>query len=225
MIYQQLRDYCDCVEVREADVDELINLVSMSTCWTQEPCDTFLTGERKEVVDLSSCLDECDIFTFRPFYHPYDVESFTFTLVKTEGIHETYEEIADVAYSEVGEVFRIDLPIPNCKCQPCTCGCDPEYKLLVTYDAGYDDLPDCLLPLFCEALGYIRERNSCDCTQCEPCEHKYDDDKVEVLVYNAATVRNQLKAYFVTMLAKQYTRQLSMISLCEEQSKLWGIVV
>ena len=76
----------------------------------------------------------------------------------------------------------------------------------------------------CEALQYVVERRECDCSQCQKCE-EYDDDKVEVLVENSATITNQLKAYFVTTLTRQFERQLAMISLCKRKRRLWGIVV
>lgn len=226
MIYEQLSDYCDCIKsFKEEDVDELINLVSVATCWTQQPCETFLNSERREVVRLDDCLCDCEIVRFKPYYTPFDVESFTFTLVKEVGIEEEFIPITEFNYSEVEGVFKIDPPIPNCKCGCNECSCNPTYKLVVDYTAGYEDLPDCLLPIFCEALQYIIERRSCDCTQCQTCENDYDDDKVEVLVDNAATITNQLKKYFVETLAEQYKRQLSLISLCRHRRTIWGIVV
>lgn len=225
MIYEQLSDYCDCIDVQESDVDELINLVSMATCWTQRPCETFLNSERREVIDLDDCLCPCDIVRFVPFYTPFDPESFTFTLVKEVGIEETLIPVTEFAYSEIEGVFKIDPPIPSCECGCNECSCNPKYKLVIDYEAGYEELPECLLPVFCEALQYIKERRECDCKQCQTCENKYDDDGVEVLVGNAATITNQLKAYFVTTLTEQYKRQLSLISLCRSNKWLWGIVV
>lgn len=225
MIYEQLRDYCDCIkDVKQEEVDELINLVSMATCWTQKPCETFLNSERREVIDLEDCLCDCQIVRFAPFYTPFDPESFTFTLVKEVGIEETLIPVTEFTYSEIEGVFKIDPPIPNCDCGCNECTCDPKYKLVIDYVAGYEELPECLLPVFCEALQYIQERRECDCKQCQTCEN-YDDERVEVLIENAATITNQLKAYFVTTLTEQYKRQLSLISLCRSRKRLWGIVV
>lgn len=225
MIYEQLRDYCDCIkDVKQEEVDELINLVSMATCWTQKPCETFLNSERREVIDLDDCLCDCQIVRFAPFYTPFDPESFTFTLVKEVGIEETLIPVTEFTYSEIEGVFKIDPPIPNCDCGCNECTCNPKYKLVIDYVAGYEELPECLLPVFCEALQYIQERRECDCKQCQACEN-YDDERVEVLVEDAATITNQLKAYFVTTLTEQYKRQLSLISLCRSKKRLWGIVV
>lgn len=224
-IYEQLSKQCNCMgEVKEADIDELINLVSVYTCWTQKPCETLLSGERREVIDLPDCMEDCEVFTFEPFYQPFDKESFAFTLIAQTGIEEQATEITDFTYSELDGNFKMVLPIPSCKCKP-PCGCPTKYKLLVTYVAGYEELPVCLIPLFCEALQYIKEKNNCDCEKCSTCDTKYDEDKVEVLVYDAATLTNQLKAYFIRTLTSQYKRQLSLISLCGRPSELWGFRV
>lgn len=223
-IYEQLIAYCDCVDAKEEDIDELISLISMATCWSQEPCETFLNSLREEVIDIDDCLCDCEIIKFAPFYSPFDKNSFTFTLVKQEGINETFIPIEEVAYSEVEGVFKLIPPLPNCHCMNDGCSCNPDYKLLVRYIAGYDLLPECLLPVFCEGLQYIIERRKCDCSECQECLN-YDDDRVEVLIANAATITNQLKAFFVSTLSKQYMRQLAQISLCQSRKKLWGVVV
>ena len=222
MLYDQLSDKCNCVEVRESDVDELINLISMYTCWMQEPCETFLYGERRQVIDVPDCMCDCSVFTFEPFYKPFDIESFTFTLVAQTGIEETSIAIGDVAYSETDEVFKMMLPIPNCKCKS-QCGCPTNYKLVVTYNAGFDDLPDCLIPVFCEALKYIKDKNDCPCNRCDTCDT--DDDRIEVVESEAAKLQDRLKYYFVKVLTEQYKKQLSLISICKPERKLWGFVV
>lgn len=227
MIYDQLRNYCNCIkeEITDGDIDELISLISMATCWQQKPCETFLTSVRKQVIGLPDCLDGCDTFEFEPFYAPYDVASFVFTLVSQTGTEETLTPITNAVYSTVDEVFRIDLPIPDCKCRP-ECGCPTHHKLLVEYVAGYERIPDCLLPLFCEALQYIKEMKKCNCEKCQECENKYDADKVEVLVYDAAKLTDQLKVYFIKTLTEQFKRQLSLISLCDKGlHEIWGFRV
>lgn len=222
MVFEQLKEKCNCIDVKDSDVDELINLISVFTCWTQKPCETLLTGERKEVVDLPSCICDCDTFIFEPFYRPFDPESFTFTMIEQNGATETVTTITDYTYSIVDENFRIELPLPDCKCKP-KCGCESTYKLLVTYIAGYDEIPDCLLPLFCEGLQWIEEKNKCDCTDCQPCDQNYrEDGRIDY-----STLTGTLQDYFLQMLTKQYIRQLSLISLCDNARSmaLWSVVV
>ncbi len=218
-ILGQLSEYCDCVEVKESDVNELIDLISMYTCWTKHPCETFLTSERKEVVDIPNCVCDCDVFVFEPYYRPFDADSFTFTLIEQDGITETATEITDYAYSVVDENFKIKLPLDKCGCRD-RCGCPPNYKLLVTYVAGYDLLPECLLPVFCEALQWIKIKNTCDCSECQPCDVEQEEGVIDV-----TTLTGTLQEFFLGTLTFQYVKQLSLIGLCRPQTELWGVVV
>lgn len=224
-IYEQLSEKCNCMTVKTTDVDELIQLISSLTCWQNKPCETFLLSERREVMDLPDCMDECEVFTFDPFYRPFDTESFHFTLVAQTGIEETAAEITDFAYSVVDDNYKMILPLADCKCRCKPCECVPKYKLVATYVAGYEELPDCLVSLMCEALQYIAEKNKCDCDKCQTCDNKYEDDQVPILIENADSLTLQLKNYFVRTLAGQYRKQLSLISLCQRPKDLWGFRV
>lgn len=223
-IFNQLVTYCDCVEADENDVNELITLVSMITGWMAKPCDDFLFGARREVVELPSCLD-CPM-EFRPFYHPYDVDSFSFTLVKVDGLEETSTAISDYAYSEVDELFRIDPGLPSCKCAGSNCGCEPTYKLLVTYDAGYDSLPECLLPVFCNLLEVIHAKRTCDCS-CDTCDSTYGpSDNQPVVKYKSGDVVSVfLENDLGKVLVEQYKNQLAMLNLYRTPPVYWGEVV
>lgn len=222
-IYEQLAD-CNCIdkEVTESDVDELIALISMATCWTHEPCETLETAERSEVIELPECMDDCDVYIFKPFYHPFNVESFEFRLIRYKGTDIDVIPITDYSYSDVDGEFRMKVPIPSCKCRVCTCGCEPTYKLAVTYTAGYDEIPDCLIPIFCEALRLVMEKNACDCTTCTPCQ--INGEIVEIDYSNSETIGDQLSSYLVRLFTREYKRQLSLISLCKATS-VWGVVV
>lgn len=223
MIFEQLSNKCDCVEVKEEDVKELINLISLYTCWTQKPCETFLNGERREVIDVPDCMCDCGVFTFDPIFRPFDVDSFQFTLVAQTGVNEETTIIGDAVYSEVDDVFKMVLPVPSCECKPNNCGCPTTYKLVVTYQAGYEKIPECLIPLFCEALKYIREKNDCSCDKCNTCDT--DNDRIEIIEDDAAKLEDRLKYYFAKVLTKQYQSQLSLISVCKARRDYWGIVV
>ena len=222
--FEQLTEYCDCQDVAEKDVTELINLISAYTCWANEPCETFLLGERREVRDLPDCIcDDCFVYEFEPLYAPFDPTSFEFTLVEQNGITETTSILSSYAYSEVDGKFRLELPLPNCRCKP-SCGCESKYKLLVKYVAGYEEIPECLLPLFCEALTWIAEKNKCCCEDgCDNCDPTKNTDEG---VINYATIEGRLQEHFLNILTKQYFNQLSLISLCNGyKGELWGVVV
>ena len=220
---EQLTEYCDCQDVDEKDVNELIDLISTYTCWAQKPCETFLSSERKEVKDLPNCVcDDCYVYEFEPFFTPFDPDSFEFTLVEQNGIEETTEVLSSYNYSEVDEKFRLELPLPNCNCKP-RCGCESKYKLLVTYVAGYDGIPECLLPLFCEALYWIHDKNKCECEDCDACDPTVNTTEG---VINYATLDGRLQEHFLNVLTRQYFNQLSLISLCQRyKGEFWGVVV
>lgn len=219
--FEQLTEYCNCQDVEEKDVNELINLISTYTCWAQNPCETFLASERREVKDLPNCVNGCDVYEFEPFYAPFDPDSFEFTLVEQNGITETTVTLS-AFYSEVDGKFRLELPLPSCKCMP-KCGCESKYKLLVTYVAGYEEVPECLLPLMCEALYWIADKNKCACEDCDACDPTKNTDEG---VINYATLDGRLQDHFLNVLTRQYFNQLSLISLCQRyKGELWGVVV
>lgn len=222
-LIDQLTGYCDCVkDATDEDVVELINVVSMATCWTQKPCETFLTGERREIIDLPSCTD-CPI-TFDPYYHPFDVESFKFSLVKIQGIEETVTPITEFAYHETDGLFHINTGLPSCKCGcvKCTCGCDPEYKLLVEYTAGYDLIPDCLLSVFCNLLEVIHAKRECNCCNDCGCEAETEQD---IKYASGDVVSVALETDLGKMLVQDYKNLLGMMSLCKGKNEMWGVVV
>lgn len=224
-IVEQLKEKCNCTEVNESDVEEMINLVSMATCWTQEPCETFLMSSRKEVIDLPDCLDECEIFEFRPFYRPFIADSFTFTVVETEGLEETLIPVTEFVYSEVHDVFRLKLPLKSCKCCMPNCGCSPTYSLLVTYDAGYEEIPDCLIPVFCMLIAVIKDKNECDCDTCQTCDNFRNNTDIQQYVYaNGDVVTPDTDMWIAQLLQAQYKRQLGLISLCQYRTEMWSVI-
>lgn len=219
-IEDQLRDFCDCVKDDDAfskNVEELINVVSLATGWMRTPCETLMTGERKEVISIE-CSD-CPI-EFTPYYHPYNPGSFHFYLVATKGLEETVTEL-DFAYSAVNGLFRVDLGL-NCACMGKECGCPTTYQLMATYEAGYDLLPDCLLPVFCNLLEVIRAKNNCDCS-CGCGSGSPNEQEITYASGDIVTVA--LETDLGKILVEQYKNQLASLSLINSDQRLWGFVV
>ena len=227
-IIEQLKEYCNCIDdikdddKLERNVNELIHLISLMTCWTQEPCETFLNSERKEVVDVepfNPCCCDGGIIEFKPFYHPFNPLTFKVYLVRQEGIEETSTELTDFAYSDTFGVLRINLreAIKNFGC-----GCPNAYRLVITYDAGYELIPDCLLQLFCDLLHVIYDKNNCSCETCQSC--KAGDNDVVVEFSEGDKVSPKLETYLNTLVKNAYQKQLGLISICKAL-KPWGIVV
>lgn len=249
MLIEQLEQYCDCVsEVTDKDVEDMIGVVSLATGWTRYPCETFEMATRREVFDLPSCMD-CP-FDFEPYYTPFDADSFSFTLIKRKGMEEERIPLPNYMYTGFEESvpheecdvernmkysggFRVDTMLPKCNCT-CkdVCGCPTEYKLLVEYEAGYEDIPDCLMPVLCNLLEVIHAKNSCDC-DCGPCNSgnnvTYDSDgnitTQEIKYKSGDVVSVFLETDLAKMLVEQYKNQLGMISLLRYNHDIWGGVV
>lgn len=235
-IYEQLQDFCGCEcdnDTTEQNVNELVNLISNATCWTGEDvCSTFLMSSRKEVIDLPSCPDKCFIFEYKPFYKPFDVCSFTLQLVEQDGINETITELTDedFAYSQTDKSFKIKLPYAEdkcgCKCKS-LCSCDKTYKLVAMYDAGYEEIPECLLPVFCQMLDLINKKNECGCNNCNSCNDEPNtENKPNYGEYSEGDALTfAIVNEFGPMLTKQYRNELGLISLCEDAEEWYGEVV
>lgn len=235
VIIDQLKEYCDCLPDIEDDefernVNELINLVSLMTCWTQEPCETFLVSERKEVLtveDVRKCGCEGGIVKFIPFFVPIIPGSFKITLVRRFGIKEEPFVINDdeYLYSDFSDELRIDLSkyLGND-----LCNCEYEYKLIIEYIAGYHDLPDCLLPIFCDMLHIITSKNECDCNKCQACsDSSSSQGYITEDDYNGnLDPTAYLERVFLRLIESAYKNQLGLISLCNRRNThWWGTVI
>jgi len=232
-IIEQLTDFCDCLpdelteegaeELIARNIKEMIQLVSILTCWTNEPCETLLNSERREVIDVNA-INPCDckggVMDFVPFYSPFDAGSFKVYLATLNGVHEEIEELDADSYSFVSSfnVLKIDVA-KYIKQDLCSC-CPPQRKLVIAYDAGYDLLPDCLLPLFCDLLHVIYDKNKCDCKACVACDKGNTEGEID---YNDE-VSPKIGDYLNSLIKNIYTDQLGIVSLCGCDKPLWGIV-
>ena len=91
--------------------------------------------------------------------------------------------------------------------------------MVVEYEAGYDEIPDCLLPVFCNVLEVIIAKNDCSCEDCN-CENP--EENIRYAKGDVVTV--QLETDIGKMLVEQYKNQIGMMSLCDVR-EMWGIVV
>lgn len=226
-VYEQLKDFCDCLpemedDVFERNVDELIHLISILTCWEQSTCETFLNSERVEYTcmgEIDPCACYGGVVSFVPYYRPFQADTFRVDLIEIRGIEETETPITDFAYIEALGELRIDLSghVTNAEC-----GCGPERRLRVQYDAGYSQLPDCLVQIFCDMLHVIAKKNECDCEKCQACEGGED---VTIEYAEGDTLSPILNTYFNNLLAAGFKQQLGFMSLCDFAPEIWGVVV
>lgn len=233
-IYQQLQDYCGCChkddDNSEKNIDELVHIISNATCWAGDgvPCSTFLMGERQEIHELPTCPDKCFVYEFKPFYYPFIADSMKFVIIKEEGIEQEIIDLTsdDFIYSDYEGVFKIKLPYGHdCHCD--ICKCKKKYKLVAMYDAGYDEIPECLLPVFCEMLDLINKKNECGCN-CQSCQNdkpNYDNNTD----YGQYTTGDMLTSAIINeigpIMTKNYRDQIGLISLCEPKYVIYGEVL
>lgn len=230
-VIERLQDYCDCLpdvddtKLRKS-VDEMIHLISLMTCWQQNGCETLFHSPREEIVDDVPTLP-CDccinpVLEFEPFYKIVDATSFEVKLVEVNGIHETVTTLTpdQYEYSFTDEVLRIDTS--SFAQRSCCATCNPpKYRLIVDYNAGYPELPDCLLPVLCTMLHVLLAKNSCDCSACQACRQAAGDiSEVDEVDYNDSATP-KLESLINQYILANYQRQLSMVSLCKRGGDIW----
>lgn len=238
-IIEQLIGYCDCFKELtdldeqgrlnlEKNLMELIHLVSNMTCWNGSICDTFLNGAREEILDaktLDACRCDGALFEVAPFFTPFDPETLEIYWSEVNGIKEDIIKIdpEKYAYIESLGTIRIDLSEFASSCQ---CGCKPTVKIKLVYQAGYELLPDCLLPIFCDLLHVIYAKNSCNCDKCQACNNTNSTAIPEIEYADGDEVTPVIETYLNTLIANGYKTLLGQISLCGNyHNHLWGCVI
>lgn len=237
-VYEQLYDYCDCVRELIGDdgvsdptfikyVDEMIHLISLKTCWINDPCETLLNSERIEIIQVdpfNKCCCDAGIIKFTPYYTPFNADSVSIELIEISGIHETITEIDpnDYAYStsckqiliDVTDYVNFDL-----------CNCQSIWKLRIKYDAGYIEIPECLLQLFCDILHVIYDKNNCNCEKCQACTGNNTYNDVVIEYAEGDTISPKIDQYLNILVLNMYNEQLGLLSLCDRCSGIWAVVV
>lgn len=152
----------------------VLRLFSMVTCWTDGVDDLFLMQTRKQQTttkqlcgcrrDCCNC-DEDQIVIPLEFAPLYDDEGCmyvngTISVVINGKVHR--EEIpTDYLYEHTDPftnklyIMREDFPDILLWHNKCCCLCRRECTITIEYNAGYDILPDGLLPLICPLLTKI----------------------------------------------------------------------
>lgn len=242
-IIQQLKNYCDCfpeldgespdkiLEI-EKNVSELIRYISSLTCWAKNPCETFLLSERAQLYRIDTdIIERCDCFNaILEVCMAYDMissDSIKIELIELQGITKTVYELTDeeFLYDEDQDILRVNIGNYIEKCQ-CRRQCKKSYALKITYEAGYEQIPDCLLGMFCDLLHVIFEKNKCSCERCQACNAQNNTDVV--IEYDEAdTASPQIQSYIASLVVSGYKKQLGMISICDKcaDDMFWGLVV
>lgn len=222
-IVEQLKAFCNCLpddipdDIFVRNLTELINIISNLTCWAGDDCSTFLNSERSETEDIP-CLDRCKcngmIIEFCPMYDPFYPETLSVTLIEIDGIKETEIEISPEHFSYISSLCKIRVDLSEYIDTKCIC-CPPEYKIRYTYSAGYEEIPQCLLQLFCDLMHVMYFKNKCDCNICQACITDNDvTDEGEIEFTEGDIVTPTLDTYWKEIIVRGYMRNLEKISMC-----------
>ena len=93
--------------------------------------------------------------------------------------------------------------------------------MIVEYVAGYCNIPECLLPVFCNVLEVIKAKNDCKC--CDDCGCENQEQQVKYASGDVVSVA--LETDIGKLLVEQYKKQIGMLSLVRCFPQLWGFVV
>lgn len=236
-IIEQIKENCDCLKEKDIEsglvdksISQLIQLISTITCWTNRDmtCATFLSSDRQELFDINAIQQcgHCDhgLMDVELFYTPIVPETIKVKVLTRTGIKFEEHVLSEDEYSfnPYENVLYIDLK-DFIFCNPCSC--DSVEKVIVDYVAGYEELPECLLPIFCDMLSYLIEMNRCECAKsCDIC----DIDTVDEVTLTGYESEEQKTTFdFVkNTITNAYSRQLELMSLCGRRRKrFWGAVV
>lgn len=234
-IAEQLKDYCSCISEKdfvdtdklEKNVGQLVQLISTMTCWSNKPCETFLSSDREEVFDIGefeTCGCDSGIVTVDLFYPMIDVSSIKVYVLKRQGVKFTKEEVDvdDFTFNPYERLLYIDLTNVGIT-DVCNCDCTVFSKLIIDYVAGYETIPECLLPVFCDFFQFVIAMNKCECS-CSTCEGENDVDDVIISEENSEA-QITISQYIKEHIASAYALQIGVISICGFKRRWLGTVV
>ncbi len=224
-IYEQLQTSCDCIRQSDKNDDsfkknvmQLVDLISSITCWKNSSCETFLSSDREEVFDVDfirSCHCDGGLMITNLYYKEIKSETIQIILQTRDGIHFEEIELADEDFSFNAYENKLYIDLSPYGIND-ICSCKKLHKIIVRYTAGYELLPQCLVPVFCDYLQHLIAYNQCDCN-CDTCK-----DETE----NKAPVEpDTIEEYIQRTLLIAYQRQLETISLCGRSYRFLGMVV
>lgn len=230
-IYDQIAGYCNCMsEIDPCNVEkylaQLVDYVSMMTCWKRKSCETFLSSEREEVF-APNYINDCGCdqgLTIIPLYYTHIFEpTIQVTIQLRDGVNfcEVLVDPEDYSFDTYDNELYINLS-KYLGLAGGQCDCTKFKQIIVRYIAGYDRIPDCILPIFCDLMSYIIELNACGCTQCTDCEsgsmrdeEDFPKDENEQLIYT----------WIQQAVTTVYINQLGLMSLCGKKHDFLGVVV
>lgn len=152
---------------------QAIRYISNITCWGDADNETFLTSCREQVYHAETvckCRPTCcncdeDVIVVPLEYAPFPEKPFVSGLISVvvDGKPQTTEISADYLNEHLdpitGKLYitRDEFPDVLLDGGRCCCLCKRKLAIKIVYNAGYDTIPDGLLPLICPIVAKIDE--------------------------------------------------------------------
>lgn len=234
-ITEKLQERCNCFDCEDGAVmqgymEKFLNVLARLFCWVDGECDTLLKSQRQEIIPITSVeICGCDAMVeVKPFYYKgFDPATLKVLVQKRQGMtRETYELEKDkYNWSFVDGTLLINVTeelSPCCRCvYPCSCGV--EYKLILTYEAGYtsETLPDCVYDSMCHFLNiFVAYQNQCgSLEQCANMDRLavgsvLKQKSVDYIVREWTVDETSIDRLYVSLINKWSLMTLSSLSLC-----------
>lgn len=232
-LIEQLKAQCSCLgsfdEQKAIDlVEDLLYSISTITCWSDDNCATLEKGVRTELIDLfgvrfNPCNPCNEIYKHILMYDEIDESTLKVYLKEDIGLTTNLIEIDDDdwSYDYIEDVLKINLVSYLASGR---CGCTPETKLYIEYEAGYDlaNLPECIIKPLCMFLkALIASANGCgSLEQCSNMAERALDArlssyKIEDIEWKWTQDKETIDYYFLQMVKQSYMKRLASISQCD----------
>ena len=238
-ITEKLQERCNCFDCEDGAVmqgymEKFLNVLARLFCWVDGECDTLLKSQRQEIIPITSVeICGCDaLVEVKPFYYKgFDPATLKVLVQKRQGMNrETYELEKDkYNWSFVDGTLLINVTeelSPCCRCVD-TCSCGVEYKLILTYEAGYtsETLPDCVYDSLCHFLNiFVAYQNQCgSLEQCANMDKLavgsvLKQKSVDYIVREWTVDETSIDRLYVSLINKWSLMTLSSLSLCNTVS-------
>lgn len=238
-ITERLQEHCSCFDCEDGAtmqtyVDKFLRVLARMLCWTDGECGSLLKSNREEIIEVDEVqLCGCDaIVEVIPFYSKgFDPSTLKVYLHKRKGFErEEYElKPSKFNYSKVDNSILINVTdelSPCCRCCDC-CSCESQYKVILTYDAGYtsSSIPDCIFDVLCHFLSiFIAYQNNCgsldDCANMDRLAvgSVLKKKSVDYIVREWEVDKTSIDIVYKNLLTKWYLSTLSSMSLCKAKN-------
>lgn len=178
---QKIKDTCKCLDplLTDLQIEALflptIRVISELTGWGNGECSTMYKGLREQVHEYEACNCRCEckepIMLENRLVDPTTL-AVELYLVNNSGETKFTLQSQAIKYSKIENSIRLDLTEQvldetntlidfrgNC------CRCD-KYYVRVTYEAGYVELPQCVIDSICWLYNYLNlQKIGADCSQ------------------------------------------------------------